>query len=143
MEQATRYEWAVNRTVLSLDEDFRRDVHRGSAAEALDDPSGLQLEIAGGESLRYVINRRGVERSKLTADGNWIPTEQYLLPKCRVSLTGSPENSPQTWSLVVERPGLQLTESASSPPSRLPVELRATLNAYASPSHRASASEAP
>ena len=80
--QARRF-YNVERTVLRLSDQFRRDVH-GAGAAAIDNPAGtdspfLRLTLVDGQTLEY--GRRGGVLSRIQKDGDKIVSrDEFTFP---------------------------------------------------------------
>lgn len=129
-DQAVRLEVQQQQTLLALQQEFRSDVHQSRAVELLPDQAGVLLTRPGLPARRYTTKQRGVQLEQQTEDGNWKFRELYRLDECRIAWQPPGDDTPETWTLLVERPAILLTEPARQSPVHWAFPIQARVSTY-------------
>lgn len=129
-DQAARLEVQQQQTLLALQQEFRSDVHHCTSIELLPDSAGVLLTRAGLPSRRYTATPRGVQLEQQTADGNWKIRELYRLDGCEITWQPPATDASATWTLLVKRPAILLTEPAKQAPIDWTFPIQARMNTY-------------
>lgn len=128
VESASRHEQARQQTLSHLEEAFRRDVRLSKSAQSSHAESELTLTSHAGTAVRYRIHDSSVERSEFGSGETTRHQERFLLPECVVRLASASADQGTTWSLIVQRPAIRLTQSAELRGTGWEFPIRATLN---------------
>ncbi|HET6425618.1 MAG TPA: hypothetical protein VFG20_18155 [Planctomycetaceae bacterium] len=127
-ERAVETDLQRNRTLTSLAEQFRSDVHAATRAEVADEGRGLTLTLPSA-TVTYAINGRGVLRTLKAPEG--VPQLQEY--RCNESglRFATQEDQGRIWATVtVPHVPTPLTKSVSPPPT-VPLEVRAAIGRFA------------